>query len=353
MNSRINISLFGLLAIMFCVDGLRAQDDIEQILEAGIENANVLADGYVSPFTKGLGSGLGSGWYNTAKAHKPLGFDLTITANNAFIPDGDLMYDPSNVSGTSTLQLLDESAPTIFGREERPSYSYSYEGEDGNLVTGNFEGPESLIDVKEDIPIQAVPVPMVNLGIGIVKKTDLKIRWTPEIEVDDAKFKMIGFALMHDIKQYIPGLKLAPFDMSVLIGFTDITTSYGLAEGTDDEYGPNEIYVGTDDGVANFDINTWTFQGLVSKKFGVITFYGGVGYNVVKSELDLNGTYYLKEGEEILEDLGEDPIDIDFKENGARLTGGFRLKLAIITLHADYTVQKYDVLTVGLGFSVR
>ena len=35
------------------------------------------------------------------------------------------------------------------------------------------------------------------------------------------------------------------------------------------------------------------------------------------------------------------------------MTAGMRLKLAIFTLHADYTVQKYDVLTVGFGFSVR
>jgi hypothetical protein len=35
------------------------------------------------------------------------------------------------------------------------------------------------------------------------------------------------------------------------------------------------------------------------------------------------------------------------------MTAGFRLKLAILTLHTDYTLQKYSCLTVGLGFAVR
>ena len=48
-----------------------------------------------------------------------------------------------------------------------------------------------------------------------------------------------------------------------------------------------------------------------------------------------------------------DPLDLKFAASGFRSTAGFRLKLAVLTLHADYTLQKYKCLTVGLGISVR
>jgi hypothetical protein len=39
--------------------------------------------------------------------------------------------------------------------------------------------------------------------------------------------------------------------------------------------------------------------------------------------------------------------------SGMRANIGFRIKLAIVTIHADYTRAQYNVLTTGLGFSFR
>jgi hypothetical protein len=52
------------------------------------------------------------------------------------------------------------------------------------------------------------------------------------------------------------------------------------------------------------------------------------------------------------------PIDIKVKNQDggitkARYNLGMRLKLAIITIHFDYTHANYNVLTAGLGISFR
>ncbi|HEX2967771.1 MAG TPA: DUF6588 family protein, partial [Bacteroidales bacterium] len=39
--------------------------------------------------------------------------------------------------------------------------------------------------------------------------------------------------------------------------------------------------------------------------------------------------------------------------SGLRANIGFRVKLAVITIHADYTRAQYNVLSAGLGISVR
>ena len=41
---------------------------------------------YLNPVIEGLSYGFNGGWYNTAKAHKTLGFDLGVSMNAVFIP---------------------------------------------------------------------------------------------------------------------------------------------------------------------------------------------------------------------------------------------------------------------------
>ncbi|MCG8385643.1 MAG: hypothetical protein MJA30_08895 [Cytophagales bacterium] len=330
---------------LFCSYAGMAQEDLNQLLEAGLEDANTLVEGYVEPAMTGFGTSLANGWYNTAKAHRPAGFDLTITVNAAYVPDDDLFYTPTL---QNTTLVSGDRAPTIFGSDEDadiPTYQYSYE-EDGVTFTGTFDGVGG-INVKDAIGIQAVPVPMAQLGVGLIKNTDIKIRWTPEIDIeDDGTFKLIGFGILHDVKQHIPGIKMLPFDLSAFIGFTDISS-----EVTFEEEGSGSG-VSTENGRATFDVNTWTFQGLISKQFSILTLYGGLGFNAVSSDLRLEGDYTVSN------DSGEsvtysNPINLSFSSGGPRLTAGARLKLAILTLHADYTLQEFNVLTVGLGFSFR
>ena len=51
---------------------------------------------------------------------------------------------------------------------------------------------------------------------------------------------------------------------------------------------------------------------------------------------------------------GSDFPNMDIKNfSGMRANIGFRIKLAVITIHADYTRAQYNVLTAGLGVSIR
>lgn len=346
----------GLTFLVFCLISniTKAQDGIDAFLESGIEDANTLAQGYLNPFLGSFSSGLTGGWYNTAKAHKSAGFDLTVTANAVYIPSdqyfykaefNNLTYDPAGP----------DVSPTIFGPEggdTQPTYNYTVT-ENGQTYTGSFQGPEG-IGLKDNFPIQAMPVPMAQLGIGIVKNTDIKIRWTPKIDIaDNGEFKLIGFAVMHDVKQHIPGIKDLPFDLSALVGFTDISIDYDVAAESTPTSSPAQDEVKTDNGKGVIDMNAWTIQGIISKKFSVLTVYGSLGYNIIKSEMGLKGDYEIEDSATNTTRSFSDPLLVTYKQSGPRMTAGFRLKLAILTLHADYTLQKYNTLSVGVGFAVR
>jgi hypothetical protein len=318
-----------------------AQDDLDKLMNESIGDGKKLISAYVSPFMKSVSLGLNQGWYNTAKAHKIAGVDLTITVNAMTIPTSELFFDATKL-GLEVVDLDNSSqdyprAPTIFGPENEPTFSYT------NKDTGvkeTFQGPGG-IDLEGNIGKAWIPVPMANLGFGLPKGTDLKLRFTPTIDLgDNSTLKIFGIGVMHDIKQWIPGIKMLPFDLSGFVGYTKLK----LESHFDPDNNPDQR--------GEFEMNATTIQGLISKKFSVLTIYGGLGYNIAKSNLAMKGTYDINDDGKV--DANEvDPLDLKFAASGFRTTAGLRLKLAVFTLHADYTLQKYKCLTVGFGIAVR
>lgn len=329
--------------------------DLGVFLYGGEEAAGELMGNYLNPVFVGFGYGAANGWYNTAKTHKPLGFDLTATVSLAKAPSSDLFFDflsagdPNN-GEIRTASQSTESLPTVFGDDSQVLLESVLTGNDptGQPVSAEaqFYAPPGL-NLSDDVN-GYVPMPMIQLGLGLIKNTDLKVRWMPtqESEEDGYKVSMFGLGLMHDFKQWIPGLKHIPIDMSIMVGYNRINTTLDLENGLIDG----------EDQVGEIGINSWTYQVLVSKKLSILTLYGGFGYNNSSSSLDVKGTYLIEgddgNGNTVTIPL-EDPVAETYVSNGFRGTAGLRLKFAIITLHADYTFQEYNTITAGIGLSIR
>ncbi len=328
------------LVVLTCFE-TRAQD-VDQLLRDNIADGKKLIEGYISPFMKSVSSGLNQGWYNTAKPHKIAGFDLTFTGSAMTIPTDELFYNVSAL-GLTSVQLSQNSpdfpnAPTIFGPNRKPVYFPT------DAPSETFEGPAG-IDLKGELGKNWMPVPMVGLGFGLPMNTDIKIRFIPNVKLgDDGNVRMFGIGVMHDIKQYIPGLKLLPFDLSGFVGYTRLQLDYA--------YTPDASDQTSEDTRGEFAMNATTIQGLISKKVSVLTVYGGAGYNIARSNIGMLGKWDVNgDGEIQPEEI--DPVNLRFAASGPRATVGFRLKLAVFTLHADYTLQRYNALTVGFGINVR
>jgi hypothetical protein len=321
-----------------------AQDDVEKLLEEGVEDGRKLIGAYVDPLMKSLSLGLNQGWYNTAKPHKIAGVDLTITVNAMTIPNSDLLFRPDQLGLTQvelapTVNGVPQSqfVPTILGPDRTATFQVK------GQPSQTFEGPPGL-NLEGEIGSNKVPVPMVHLGFGLPKGTDIKFRYIPTLDIgDDATVKMFGVGVMHDIKQWIPGIKLMPFDLSAFVGYTKFELESLL-----DADNPQNL-----DQRGVFTMNATTVQALISKKFSVITFYGGLGYNIAKSNIALKGSYDINDDGDETDQFEKNPVDLQFAASGPRATIGTRLKLAVFTFHADYTIQKYKCLTVGFGISVR
>lgn len=339
-----------------------SQDDLEIVFRAGPEDAQKYLEHYMEPAILSFANGLASGWTNTAKNHKLFGFDITASVSLATIPDEARFFSYGAVSDWSNLRLTSGSTsdlPTLVGPETtnelfivadatitdpKTGQSIDYTAQSNDLPA-----PNGLFDVG-DIPFAGVPTPAFQVGIGLMKNTDLKVRLVPEQSQDGMTFKLFGIGVMHDIKQWIPGLKLVPIDLAAFAGNTTLTTTVNY--NIEDDGSADTFYT---DGEASteFTVSSTTVQVLVSKKLSVFTPYASVGYNLVSSNLDMLGTY-VYENADGAELRMTDPVSLEFGgASSPRATIGAQLKLLVLTIHADYTLQKYNTFTAGLGISIR
>ena len=343
-----------LIACLITFSGSVHSQEFGEIFKAGPDDAELYLQNYMEPIMLSFNNGLGNGWYNTAKPHKLLGFDLTITANVANIPDDDKLWTFRNTDFQNLILVSgnDGSLPTVVGGPTNETLALSstivIDGTSYSNSGSPFPAPDGID--TDDLPLAGFPVPVVQLGIGLVKNTDLKIRYLPKVSTEDTEFSLWGVGVMHDLKQWIPGLKQVPFDLSGFIGYTALKAEFNI-----DETDSDPDYTFTGDGSVELKASSMTIQGVLSKKISILTPYVGVGYNIASSSLKVKGEYvYDDPNDAAPAQVFNDPISLDFDGGSSpRITAGLRIKLLILTIHADYTLQKYRTFTAGLGLSIR
>lgn len=348
------------IAVLLFASTATAQKlDFSSVLNAETVDAELYLKNYINPFILGFGYGLANGWYNTAAPHGTGHFDITFTGNLAYVPNEDLFFDfvgfrtltASNTDNLPTIFGPDAANRLTFSNTKPVTYTHPLTQEQITELTtihGQFDAPDGL-DLKAEIGSALVPVPMVQVGVGTLKNTELMVRWAPRIKTDDFAIGIWGLGVKHNIKQWIPGIRHLPFSASILMGYTGLAAETDLTSVRGGLAGAQQI--------ASYDISVLTLQMLASKRISALSVYGSLGFNDINSTLKMTGTYIIEgtvpiNGQDVpATAVLVDPLDISFASAGPRLTTGARIDLLILTLHADYTFQEYNTLTLGLGFS--
>jgi len=343
-------------------------DDAGEILRSGTNDANLLLKEYLRPFANGFGADLNSGWINTARPYGVLGFDLRISAGIAIVPTGDRSFNVDELN-FENLERVDgpSEAQTAFGEDVQGP-------EMGVFGTNPFTGLRQEITsftMPEGTGYPYVPAPMIQGTVGIIKDTDISLRYMPTVTVEDINTSLFGFGVKHGLNQWLPGGSVLPVDLSIQLGYTNLTSDFGFEvnpEEGQDIYNP---YAGNpslwDDQSLELEASGFTGNLLVGKNLPIISVYGGIGFQTSSMTLNSPGSYPVtvfnedynpvdgseETREKIVERLDE-PIDLSFDgSNSVHAMAGFRLRLAILTISGSYTLSNYPVANIGVGISFR
>jgi len=365
------VSLFSiLLSLMLAANVHNSKAQLKEVdfIKGGFDDAQLLFKEYLTPWANILGADLNGGWYNTAKPHKPLGFDITISMSAAWAPSSAGTFDLSELNLSENSQIIGTSsiAPTVSGKktDDRPSMNYSVT----DPVSGN---PVTIAEYK--VPngsgVNILPLPMAQVGIGLPFGTELTGRFLPSLPLGDVgNIGMWGVGGKHSIIQWIPVLKKLPvLDISAQGGYTSLRTYANLDVNVDDRaldrttdpliFKEQKIELG---------VKAYTINLIISQTLPVITFYQGIGYSSTETTVGLKGNFPVSRletnssssdyGEIVVtdNDVFKDPFSVEMQNSkDLRLNAGFRLKLGVVTIHFDYTKANYSVFTTGLGISFR
>lgn len=341
--------------------------DIGTILSGGVEDAELVLTEYLRPLANSLGANLNGGWYNTAKVHSTLGFDITFTTSMAFVPDEAKIYEFANLSGLLAVPSQPTAATAAGSKGIGPEMEYYLEDPTGTVtVPFAYNHPGGT-------GVDMLPSPMINAGVGLPKGFEIIGRYMPRVKIQGAETGLWGVGFKHDIGQWIPFVKRIPvLNFTLMYGYTNVDVQAKLNGITPETIGvlDNTTDVNWDDQRFSMVAQGHTANFLVGAQLPVVGFYGGVGISMTQTNLKLNGYYPIPEVNTInpldnplhvtdaSAEMGKDPIDIEIKNQDGNTTKprfnvGMRFKFTVVTIHFDYTYANYSVATAGLGISFR
>ncbi len=375
-----------LLVSLICVIAFNFSSNaqFENILAAGEKDLSKYIENYTDPLFKGAIQNLNSGWYHSGKTHKKFGFDFTINTSISIVNNEDKSFLfnnddyqvlglqsgnsanlPSLMGGNTTEQIQiripvdSNNTQIIFDHLNNLGIPVDQNNVpipdfDGFLVATTFNAPNGIEeDLKDVSPIIGVPTPMIQFGLGLPSKTDIKIRFIPSVGNEEVKTNLIGIGLQHNLLQHFLKLDKVPvFDLSILGAFTSSTTNYT----------PLNSEIAGSNQETEIKINAYTIQLVGNANFKIVNFYAGLGYATgdatfkVKGNYEYNfdkfdafGSFLSNESITIT-----DPISTKFKvDKSIKATLGMRLNILWFKIFADYSIQEYNTVNAGIAFSFR
>jgi len=139
--------------------------------------------------------------------------------------------------------------------------------------------------------------------------------------------------------QYFGLFDKLPINVSLLGSFTSLNLNYGLSEAS-----PNQQISG--------EVNTFMIQALGSLDFPVISIVGGFGYGKGDTVFNMLGDYTIPLADGTSKILS-DPLNSDKEYKGTHAMIGARANLLFLKIFANYTLQEFNTLNVGVSVSFR
>ena len=330
-----------IITALFLTLSSNAQENLDELLAAGVADAERFSTDYIKPANDGLAYGINTGWFNNAKTPKRFGFELSIIGNATFINDEDKQFI-LDVSEYENIRFPDNSpskpVATALGHND-PAQTVIITYDDP--IFGNQEREFELPTGIGSQNVNLIPTVFLQASFSPFKGTQLKARYFPKVDQEDAKLGLYGFGLQQDFTAFLPADKLLPISVSGLIAYTHLDGSYDFTD---------EGFVEGENQQIQTETNTILYQLIVGTKLKIINFYGSVGYLSGNNKTDLLGTYRVSDGF-LFSDEIKDPFSIESDTKGVLTTVGVNLTLGFFGLNAAYTIADFNSASVGMNFS--
>jgi hypothetical protein len=319
------------------------QAQFDDVFAASKEDAEKFVTNYTTPLIKGLMYSNNSGWSSSAKPLDLFKFEFKINASGAFVPTEleSFKFDESDYNYLK-LESGPDELPTVMGGDSSTRLSIQLPHSGNQIKVYEFDAPGGI---KNELPMNIIPMPSVQLSMGLILGTEINVRYVPHIEEQNAFVDLLGVGIKHSISQYFSKKKEKNdkhFNLSLQVMYQNLSAGY--------------LDTNSDKAV-HFSMHNFSYQALASIDYKLFSLYSAIGYSNVNSTIDVLGTYDytydIKDGSgNVISNQTIsyiDPLSTKYSAGGLNGTIGAKLQLAFFSVFADYTLQEFPVANVGLG----
>jgi hypothetical protein len=344
------ITLVILMAVGLKASAQSSDDGLSSLFKGGPSDVNKLINAYGNPLFKGFGNSLNGGWTNTAQTQKFLHFAIRISATASMVPDADKTFDINSLNLANIKPTGSSIAPT-FGGSSNLSTGIKYTDPNNPAATYTTTLPKGVT--------QYIPAPQVQFTIGLVKNTDVTVRFIPTTKITDdvGSVGMFGFGIKHNIIQDLAKKGVPkPFDLAVAVGYTRLNYSKPLKVVPDANNGGTTGSQDYSSQRLDGHFSGFNAQVILSKKLSFFTPFVSVGYLTSSTDVGLKGNFPFVTGADA---TGKpkyttyaDPISVSgsgASVSGARADVGFQMSLFFLKIYGSYSFAEYQSANVGIG----
>lgn len=325
MNKRISvlwsiITCVGLLVFVTNTTQAQGLGDLEKLFSANAADVETLTKAYLNPLATGLSTAINSGWVTKAKPTKKLGFSVQLRSGFTSIPSSARTFD------VKKLGLPDDK----YRIEGTTSYTINGDKKTGQQlfpIVNGIESPTPII-MPKGMGFSAVPAPMLQANVGLIKDTDITARYIPVTNIKNfGNLSLTGLGIKHGLNQWLPSGKLLPIDISIMAAYTTLSLNADISS--------NQSVETTTNG--------FVLNALVGKTLPFLSAYGGIGFQTGSFALDIEQGGLLSESISYTQD----------SDAAIHAMAGFQLKIAILRIYVEATMAEYATVNAGIGIGLR
>lgn len=341
--------------------------DAGAILRSSKTDANLIMKEYLDPLGNSFGAGMNTGWNFQARPHRLLGFSLAVRAGFAIVPDEDLLFDLATLGLSNNIRLTPGN--TVTSTFAGPNSNASFDIMASGTTPGGQEFEYALVEnvrMPNGIDFSYIPTAMIQLNVGLIKDTELGLRYVPAVEMGDLpEISLFGVNVKHGLNQWIPGGGLIPVTIAVQGSWSTFNVSSGFdvqPSVNANTENPNAFPASTWDGQkAQIDATAWNLNLIVGRNIPFIGVYAGLGLENSTFNVGTPGNYPFlapaptdENPENNRLEVVNNPIDITIEgRNSVRALVGLHLSLGPLKIVTEYTMAEYSSINAGIALSIR
>jgi hypothetical protein len=276
-------------------------DLVEQL---GIQQ---LARDYLRPGADAIGYTINSGYAHTAQIDTSFHLWIGVKGITTFIPP-----DQGSFVGKLPDVLVAAGYPAQVT-------TATVVGGSGSVLRSQTDPSQPEIVLPDGTGLKQVSLILPQVSFGPVLGTDIILRGLPPVTYDTeiGKVSFYGAALKHELTHFFD----SPVDVALLAGYQSFDMS---------------------DAISGNSLNAMF---IASRAFGMITVFGGLGYEAYG--IDVSYTFTPEDPS-----VPQEDITLEFRRRNLRLSfGGAVTLLSLLELTGEYSIGEMDNLTIGMGLT--